>query len=69
MTQTTQQYSLLEMMDTTTLAKVLIDLQDICFLKAQHLRENWQDAYSARTWDRMAKAVGSAIVKAEDLGL
>ena len=44
-----------ELVDQHSLATVLEALATICYGKAAHLRENWQDASSALEWDRAAR--------------
>lgn len=48
------QYALEEIIDAHGLAWTLQALADMCGDKAEHLRANWQDAASARIWDRAA---------------
>ena len=45
--------------DTYGMASVLDVLSDIAYGKADHLRENWQDEFNARDWDKVAKAIGA----------
>jgi hypothetical protein len=40
--------------DTIGLPQVLEHLANICYGKAEHLRENWQDEKSAKLWDKNA---------------
>lgn len=42
------------LVDKTSLRTVVAALAEISALKAQHLRENWQDRVAARPWDRDA---------------
>jgi len=46
------------MIDEHGLQAVLDALTDICWGKAEHLRTNWQDAASAKGWDRAALGLG-----------
>lgn len=46
------------LVDDGTLAGVLESLDSVCRAKAEHLRVNWQDSRSARTWDKAGVAVG-----------
>jgi hypothetical protein len=39
------------MVDKVGLANVLYALEHICRAKADHIRENWQDDATAKTWD------------------
>ena len=43
-----------KMVDDTDLSTVIYALSNICRAKAEHLRANWQDAQSAKVWDRDA---------------
>jgi hypothetical protein len=44
-------YKLEKLVDATSLAKVCDMLSGISGQKAEHIRENWQDAPLARKWD------------------
>lgn len=46
-----------QIIDAQGLATVLERVADICGAKAEHLRVNWQDQSSARSWDKAARAV------------
>ena len=50
------------MVDAATLAVVLQELGEVCAEKAEHLRENWQDSESARSWQRAGGKVDAASV-------
>lgn len=43
------------LIDANGLAAVLDCIGEICRLKADHIRETWQDRALARQWDRVAK--------------
>lgn len=43
------------LVDVTCLTDVVLALARMCNEKAEHLRSNWQDEKSARTWDKDAK--------------
>lgn len=43
------------MVDSAGLANVCYALEHICYAKAAHLRETWQDKQSAKYWDREAR--------------
>lgn len=45
------------LIDYNTVADVLEAVATICRLKAEHIRENWQD--SGKAWDRAATKVES----------
>ncbi len=40
------------LVDANGLSNVLEALSEICFAKASHLEEAWQDASTAKTWER-----------------
>lgn len=46
-----QRIDLESMIDDTSLASVVVALAEIAREKAEHIRANWQDAATARTWD------------------
>lgn len=43
------------LIDHKSLGSVLETLAAICYLKATHAEEDWQDAALARRWDRAGK--------------
>lgn len=45
--------------DHSSVAKTLEALSAVCFLKAEHIDENWQDRSLASAWERAGKAVDS----------
>jgi hypothetical protein len=49
--------------DRAGLRNVLFALEHICFAKAEHLEENWQDPRSAKVWSRQARLCGTAACK------
>ena len=49
-----------DIMDKSSLEKVLESLANICYEKAEHLRENWQDYTAAKIWDKAAHVVDRA---------
>lgn len=52
-------HNLESMVDSSSVRDLLEEIADICFEKAQHIRENWQDRVTAKTWD----SDGNAIMK------
>lgn len=46
--------------DHLGLDTVLDIIREICYGKAQHLRENWQDEATAQVWDRAGSIVDTA---------
>ena len=55
--------------DRDGLAEVLDRLVTICTLKADHIRTNWQDRYTAQPWDILATSLERSHVKAVDLDI
>lgn len=49
-----------KLIDTHGLQDVLVSLSNICFEKAAHIRENWQDANLAKLWEKNAKVLDIA---------
>ncbi len=56
-----QRVALLELMvDKVDLETILIELGLVCYEKGEHLRCNWQDNVTVRTWDYAGKACEAA---------
>ena len=49
------------MIDSVGLAEVINTLADICFGKAEHLRNNWQDKTTAELWDRAGICINATL--------
>lgn len=45
------------MIDRTSLLAVVTTLMEICYGKAQHLEENWQDRRAAKSWEQDGNAL------------
>lgn len=58
-------YELEEILDRQGLVQLLGMLESICYDKAQHLMENWQDMDTAKVWERDAKKIGNLSEKVE----
>lgn len=43
------------LMDEMTLPQMVELMSEICYEKASHLRENWQDEKAAKLWEKNAK--------------
>ena len=56
-----------KLMDSYGPASLLEAVEEIMQLKAEHLRENWQEESSAKVYERGARIVHSAAKKLEDL--
>lgn len=50
-------------MDASSVQSMLDMMATICELKADHIRENWQDQQTARVWDQAARALRAASKK------
>lgn len=48
------------LVDATTLSAVLRALTEVCRGKAEHLRANWQDEATARSWDYAGRVIDRA---------
>lgn len=53
-----------EFVDKSGINGTLDRLAEICYGKAAHIRENWQDEPVARAWERMARNLERLIRKA-----
>lgn len=51
------------MVDRYGLSAVLNELANICNGKADHIATNWQDAPSAKFWERDARVIAAAEAK------
>jgi hypothetical protein len=49
------------LVDVHGLDGVLVLLAEVCDLKAEHLRANWQDETSASVWDNYAHRIARLI--------
>jgi hypothetical protein len=49
--------------DRAGLRNVLFALESICYEKASHIEENWQDAKTAKVWTRSARHCANAAFK------
>lgn len=56
----TQIDTLENLVDSMSIIGVLDALEDICYMKAGHLRENWQDETSAKHWEKRARQIAKA---------
>lgn len=55
-----QKLTLESMVDAHTLADIVDALSDICYAKADHIEEAWQDVATARPWRQMARQLYTA---------
>lgn len=49
-----------KLIDTHGLQAVIVSLSQICFEKAEHTQENWQDDKLAKLWEKNAKVLDTA---------
>ena len=49
-----------KLIDTNGLQAVIVALSQICFEKADHIRENWQDDKLSKLWEKNAKVLDTA---------
>ena len=49
------------LIDSKNLASVLAELQEVCFLKAEHLREAWQDEVTGANWEATGDLISKLI--------
>lgn len=56
-------YSLEDLVDSYGTANVLAALREVCYAKAQHVSEAWQDDVIAKAWFKKAKLIDSLIPK------
>jgi len=56
-----------QLIDKHGLRNVLLDLAFICDGKADHVRSNWQDEVTAKTWERASKVCDVAQLRVADL--
>ena len=49
--------------DRAGLRNMLFALEHICYEKASHLEENWQDPKTAKVWSRSARHCANAAFK------
>jgi hypothetical protein len=67
---TNEQIEMLEaMVDRLSVHEVIDALETVCYLKAQHLEEAWQDRYTARVWERGGKLLGKLALAVKKIGL
>ena len=53
-TSTDYQATAEEYIDSAGLQNAIGELAEVCRLKAEHLRANWQDKQTARAWEQAA---------------
>ena len=55
------------MIDENTTAMLIDTIADLCWDKAEHISENWQDLALARRWVKAAKRIETAAARCRDL--
>ena len=58
-----QKDNLEKLVDHTSIGAVLEALSEICYLKAHHVEDNWQDAALARIWERAGNKLAVDAIK------
>lgn len=53
------------LIENMSLPGVLSILSQVCYEKAEHLRNNYQDLETARTWEKVGRAVGKIKIKTD----
>ena len=56
---TTERGSLEDLIDRTSLSELIDAISQICYEKAEHIRSNWQDDRTARSWSAVATKLGN----------
>lgn len=51
------------LVDLSNVTRVLGSLEAVCYAKAEHIEETWQDRQLAAVWRRGARAVGAAAAR------
>lgn len=46
-----------QIIDRTSPGQMLAAISEICFEKAQHIRENWQDETLAKQWEKEGRRI------------
>jgi hypothetical protein len=49
------------LIDGGTVYDVIEAVQTVCSLKAEHIRENWQDEKNAKVWDKAATVLSRTL--------
>lgn len=55
------------LVDHRGISSVLMALSEICGAKAEHISNNWQDPYLAKSWATLEGAIGVIVPKATGL--
>lgn len=48
-----------KLIDNITISQMVEMMSEICYEKAAHLRENWQDEKTAKIWDKNARQLSN----------
>lgn len=54
------------MVDSTSVSTLIETLSEICWEKAQHIRDNWQDEPLAQVWERAGNQLSGFYAKFSD---
>ena len=52
------------LIDKASAYAVVAALSDVCYVKASHLREAWQDNESAKVWEQFAHKIDGCLASA-----
>jgi hypothetical protein len=69
MTMTELENAIEALVDASSLEAVVNALANVAAAKAEHIASNWQDATTAKVWDRAARELDKAVGKIEGLGI
>ena len=58
-----------KLVDENRLSRIIGNLEDISYEKADHLRSNWQDENTAKIWDKASVILANTQNKLKELGL
>ena len=58
-----EKVSLEKLVDHTSLGAILEALSEICYLKAEHVRTNWEDDSLAKLWERAGNKLAVDAIK------
>ncbi len=57
-----QRDALEQILDATSTQDVVTGLSEICLLKAEHMRSNWQDERTAQAWERNGNRLNKILI-------
>lgn len=48
-----------KIVDEYTIEQTIEALAEVCFLKSEHLKTNWQDEYSSELWEKIGNKLNN----------